>query len=184
MSGFRFNAQRVFLTYSSLPERFTPQVLLDRLSAKAEPYQYLISQEMHKEAVGNQFHLHAYLKFHEKLDTKDQGFFDVPYYSINRHPNIQSVKGRGEPVKLFRYIQKEPVRLLTNIEETRPSWLQLVEDYPNRGEFLYELMWKINRIDNYAGYKTLRDLYDHMHTNPTYNKWKKDQESMEVSRFG
>lgn len=157
MSSFRFNASRVFLTYSDLPKRFSPDILYHKISEKAEVDQYLISQEMHQ---SGSFHLHGYFKFAEKQDTKDARFFDVSYYSVPRHPNIEPVKGPSEPFKLYRYIAKDPVSLVGNIEDIRPTWLRLLEDSKSYNEFLTETMWKLNRIDNYAGYKTYRDLAD------------------------
>lgn len=159
MGTFRFNAQRVFLTYSDLPRRFTPEILLPKINEKAEVQQYCISQERHE---SGRFHLHGYFKFTVKLDTKSSEFFDVEYYSSLRHPNIEPVKGPGEPYKLWRYIQKDPVgQVLTNVEDTRPPWLRLLEDSGTYYEFLTETMWKLNRFDNYAGYRTLRELADH-----------------------
>jgi hypothetical protein len=151
--GFRFNAQKVFLTYAKTPKRLTPEILLAKISQKAEVESYLISQEQHKDGT---YHLHAYIKFAKKLDTKSERFFDIEYYRKTYHPNIQKPRNLH---KLWRYIKKEK-KFFTNIDETRPKWLVLLEDTGSYEEFLEELMWEINRIDNYAGYKTLRDLYN------------------------
>lgn len=150
---FRFNAQKVFLTYSQVGKRFTPEVLLEAISAKAEVQDYLISQEEHADGG---FHLHAYFKFTKKLDTKSQSFFDVPWYGKERHPNIQKPRSVH---KIWDYIKKDK-QYITNIQETRPVWKVLLDDAETEEEFLTGIMWQINRIDNYAGYKTLRDLRD------------------------
>jgi len=155
MTKFRFNASKVFLTYSQVTRKFNPQLVLSRISAKAGVEEYLIAQERHKDGG---YHIHAYFKFDKKLDYSSESCFDIKYWNVSHHPNIQKPKSR---YKLFRYIKKDG-NYITNIEETRPKWLQLVEDTSDKAEFLTELMWHINRIDNYAGYRTLRDLYDHI----------------------
>lgn len=129
-----------------------PQWFLTQISQKADVSEYLISQERHEDGG---YHIHAYFKFTKKLDRRDPEFFDVLYYKRRYHPNIQRVKGR---YKLFRYIKKDK-QFITNLDETRPKWLQLVQDCDTEQAFLEELMWTIGRIDNYAGYRTLRDLF-------------------------
>lgn len=149
---FRFNATRVFLTYSQTPKKLNPQVVLRHLSEKAGVDQYLISQETHKDGG---YHIHAYLKFSEKIDTRDPRFFDIDYWRVLRHPNISKVT---EVHKLWAYIKKAG-NYITNIDETRPPWQAYLEDSKDEKEFLTNLMWDINRIDNYAGYRTIRDLF-------------------------
>lgn len=175
-STFRFAAERVFLTYSDLPLKFKPQVLLTKISAKMGVKDYLISQERHLQG---RYHLHAYFKFETICDTKDQAFFDVDYYSKPRHPNIQSVKGRGAPYKLYRYILKDPVSKIGNIEDVRPPWQRILEDSQSEDEFLLELMWKLNRIDNYAGYRTFRDLARRRFERPEIESFFKKRKSEE-----
>jgi len=130
---------------------------LDRINQKAEVDQYLIAQEQHKD---EGYHLHAYVKFTSKLDTKSQSYFDIKYYGKNYHPKIQKPR---KVHKLWRYIKKDG-SYITNIDETRPKWLVNLEDYSSEEEFLMETMWDINRIDNYSGYKTYRDLWTLKHT--------------------
>lgn len=149
--SFRFNAQKVFLTYSQTKKNMHPQWVLKQISAIAEIEEYLISQERHEDGG---YHIHGYFKFTKKLDTKNPRFFDLAYYRKGYHPNIQKPKSR---YKLFRYIKKDK-QFITNIDETRPPWQVLLEETDNESDFLTELMWTIGRIDNYAGYRTLRDL--------------------------
>lgn len=153
MSSFRFNAQKVFLTYSQTKKNMHPQWVLTQIKLKAEVEEYLISQERHEDGG---YHIHAYFKFTKKLDTKNSRFFDVQYYRKGYHPNVQKPKSR---YKLFRYIKKDK-EYITNLDETRPPWKVLLEDASTHSEFLTELMWSLGRIDNYAGYRTLRDLAD------------------------
>lgn len=154
MVSFRFNAQTVYLTYSQTKQRMTPAWLLMQIATKAEVTEHLICQEQHKDGG---YHLHAYFKFAKKLDTKSSKFFDIKYYS-SYHPNIQRVKKKW---LLFKYIKKDG-EYITNIE-TRPFWLEVLEDSESNIEFLKRLMWKIGRIDNYAGYKTLTELWEQKH---------------------
>lgn len=131
-----------------------PQWLLDQISAKADVQLYVVSQERHEDGG---YHLHAYFKFSRKLDTRDSSFFDVKYYRMY-HPNIAKVTSL--PL-LLKYIKKAG-DYLENFD-SRPVWLQLMEDSDSKPEFLENLMWRIGRFDNYAGYRTLRDLYDMKH---------------------
>lgn len=149
--AFRFNASRVFLTYSQTHEKLTPEKLLSAIEAKAGVSRYCISQERHEDGG---YHIHAFFKFTEKLDTKDPRFFDVKYYR-NFHPNI--VKVTKEPM-LLKYIKK----MGASIEnfDTRPDWLVLLESFPDKVEFLTELQYRLGRYDNYSGYRNLRDLHD------------------------
>ena len=113
--------------------------------------EYLISQEQHKDGA---YHLHGYFKFYEKLDTTNPRYFDVSYYNINRHPNIQKPKTR---YRLFDYIKKEG-NFITNIEETRAFWRTLYEDQQNKEDLLFSMMTRIGNITSYSGYRTFMDL--------------------------
>ena len=138
--SFRINRYRTFNTYSQTKKNMKPAWLLQQINAKAEVEDYLISQEVHADGG---YHLHAYFKFKEKLDTKNPRFFDVEYYKKSYHPNIQKVKAQWA---LFRYIKKEG-NYITNIKETRPPWQQILEDSTNRKDFLENIMFKVDRLD-------------------------------------
>lgn len=150
---FRFNASRVFLTYSQTPKRFSSEVVLRKISEKAGVEEYLISQERHSDGG---YHIYGYFKFTEKLDTRATDYFDLEYYRQGYHPNIQKVT---KVWKLWDYIKKDK-QYITNIVETRPTWLRILEDSNDLEEALTSIMWSVGRIDNYAGYRTLRDLLD------------------------
>lgn len=122
-----------------------------QIGVKAGIDQYLIAQERHKDGG---YHLHAYFKFDRKLDWNSAKCFNVKYYK-DYHPSIERIKHKWH---MLKYIKKEG-EYITNMSETRPPWLVLLEDSSTRLEFLEGLMWKINRIDNYAGYRTLTDLW-------------------------
>lgn len=154
-TGFRLNRRDVFLTYSRTTKRFSPHVVLRQLEDKAEIKHYVISQEQHKEAKKRNFHIHAYIEFPDKIDVKNERFFDLEYYGQIYHPNIQRPKKKWQ---LLEYIKKDN-EYIENFE-SRPGWKVILDDSTTDEEFLTQIMWRVNRIDNYAGYKTLRDLWD------------------------
>lgn len=157
--AFRLNRRDVFLTYSRTPKNFNPQLVLRKLSEKAEIEQYCIAQEKHAEVKRRPFHIHAYIQFEEKVDIKNQEYFDLSYYGVNYHPNIQAPKKKH---LVLRYIRKDG-QFIENFD-SRPLWLKLIQDFPDETDFLQEILYHVNRIDNYAGYRTLRDLYQKYHS--------------------
>ncbi len=159
---FRFNAIKVFLTYSQTPPKLTTHKLLKLINAKAEVDDYLIAVEEHEDGG---LHLHAYFKFSAKLDTKDYRFFDLKYWGKVHHPNIAKVTALPE---LLKYIRKDG-QFISNFDY-RPPWMLLLEN-KTASQFLEALMYKINRIDNYAGYRTIRDL----HLAVLQGKWKTEK---------
>lgn len=152
MTGYRFNAQHVFLTYAQTKKLQTPSKLLKVVGTRAEIEKYLISQERH---VDGGYHLHAYLKFTKKLDRTSEGLFGWTYYNKLNLPHVQLPRTKH---KLWAYIKKDK-DFITNMDETRPRWLVNLEDSSDLEEFLLATMWDVNRIDNYAGYRTYRDLW-------------------------
>lgn len=93
MSDFRLNSRSVFLTYPKCP--LAPSCILESLQANAKygslMKEWWISQEEHADG---DLHIHAYIKFSEKLDLRCNRSFDVTCgdTSITYHPNIQSPK--------------------------------------------------------------------------------------------
>ncbi len=153
--GPRFNAQRMFLTYSQTTPRLTPEVVLLYLEKKAEIFRirdYLISHETHKD--GGK-HIHAYLKFETKLDIKNMIFMDIVYYRKVYHPNIQKVT---QVHKLWEYIKKEK-RYITNLKETRPLWKVMVEESATKQELLESLLWYYGDKNQYLQSRLILDLY-------------------------
>lgn len=149
---FRFAASTVFLTYSQTPGKLTPDMLLAKISEKVGVEQYLIAQERHED-LG--YHLHAYFKFDKKLDTRDPRFFDVKYYRVY-HPNVQRVKRK---YSLWRYIKKSG-SYITSGFESRPAWQVVLEDNDTEHDFLTDIMFRVGRLDNYAGYRSLIRLWE------------------------
>lgn len=155
----RINRSDVFLTYGKVLPRMDPPFMLKKFQEIAGDYgieEYLISQEVG--SLRQSHHIHAYLKFKKKFDLQDKDStkkFDFKYWGVNYHPNIQRPV---QKFKLWRYIKKDK-DYITNIDETRPRWLTLVEDCDNDLDFYTEVMWTVNRLDNYAGYSTLVKLW-------------------------
>lgn len=173
LRSFRFNAEKVFLTYSQTRRNMTHQWLLDRLNAKSEVYEYLISQERHK---GGGYHLHAYVHFHSTLDTKNVNYFDVVHYSTGYHPNIKKpdFSGNGR-YRLYDYIKKDG-NYITNLVETRPAWQAIKEDatsWPSAIEMLQE---QIVSVKSGAGYQNMMKLLA-MELGISWNTFMKDLES-------
>ena len=153
MKGYRFNAQRTFLTYSQTKKLMTPNKLLELVRQRAGIQDYMIAQEKHKDGG---FHLHAYFKFQEKLDRSASKLFLWEYYRKKYMPNVQKIRSVH---KVWKYIKKDG-KFITNLDETRPVWLVNIQDSETTVEFLEKTMWDLNRYDNYAGYRTYRDLWD------------------------
>lgn len=159
---FRFNAQTVFLTYSQTPRKLTPEMVLLKISQKADVEHYLISQEIHKDGG---YHIHAYFKFTEKLDKRDPRFFDIKYYKMY-HPNVQRVKSK---YSLWRYIKKDGSYISSDFE-SRPPWQVILHESDTDMDFYMDIMFKVNRIDNYAGYRTLLKLWE-LKTNKSVERY-------------
>lgn len=133
MSKFKFQATRVFLTYSQCPA--TPELLLEHFKdlfegRKEDIKEYLICQEKHKETNG--YHLHAYIRLSSRLSITNSRFFDlelihdyvtnetcsdgetdIDEYNKIYHPNIEAVKNYKHVTK---YIKKDGI-FITNINE-------------------------------------------------------------------
>ena len=152
MTGYRFNAQHAFVTYAQTKKLQSPTKLLRLVASRAGVENYLISQERHKDGG---FHLHGYFKFEKKQDRDSENLFGWSYYGKLHMPHIQMPRKKH---KLWEYIKKDK-NFITNLDETRPKWLVALEDSTGHEEFLLTTMWELNRIDNYAGYRTYRDLW-------------------------
>ena len=153
---FRFAAQRAFLTYSQTTLSMTPDWLLEnhtKILEKVELTEYLICQEIHADGG---YHLHCYLKFNRKLDTKNSRFFDVMYYSQRYHPNVQKVKNVHS---LWSYLKKDNV-YITNMKETRPKWLVILDGVQSQEEAHMAIMWNPKLFRNYSVYRSFMKLLE------------------------
>jgi len=81
---FRINSRSVFLTYPQCS--LDKQILLNFLaSLKHEASYIIVCHEKHKDGSP---HLHAVVKFQNKVDIKKETYFDINGF----HPNIQTTK--------------------------------------------------------------------------------------------
>lgn len=168
--SFRLNVSQVFLTYSQVNKRMDQQWLLkqiNRITGNCVS-EYLISLEKHKDGG---LHLHAYIKFSKRIDTKKQSYFDVVSYRHNYHPNIQKIKdfSRNTPyeigtkqVKLksgevvdkpiyerfhysskFKLFQyiKKDGAYITNMKSTKPPLFELLDSHTDEDAFDRDLMY-------------------------------------------
>jgi len=91
---FRLNAKNVFLTYPQCTH--TANALGEHLSA-LKPTRFIkVVREKHRD--GN-YHLHVLLQWVDKLNIRDQRFFDFR----GHHPNIQAVRSISD---VHEYISK------------------------------------------------------------------------------
>ncbi len=139
---FRFARRKAFLTYPRTPKRLTPQVFLDKVTymlserpKKVGVDRYIISQELHKEGGSKPMHLHAYLEFDNKLETENSRLFDMEYYNGTYHPKIE--KKLINHYRVIRYIEKDPVLMITNIpvDQRIPGLLNIARTAKNDLEY-------------------------------------------------
>ncbi len=152
-SKFRFNSQKVFLTYPNLPTKLRLGAFKRQLNLIAEIKRYCISKELHK---NGRAHIHAYLEFFEKQDFKSETCFDLIHYG-RRHPNIQKPKSFH---KLIRYIKKDGDYITNLPNHGIPEWKRLlaIED---EKEFLEEILWTNGGgLTSYANIKLLQQIRD------------------------
>lgn len=135
--SFRFQNRELCVTYSALTEGQirqpieTAKELLDHLLTlkhnDVSVEQCIISKEKHE---NGEFHFHGYIKFTEKLVTRNSRFLD--YKGI--HPNIQAVRDRK---KWITYITKDGEYVTHNITISKETikktknhdavWTQAIE---------------------------------------------------------
>jgi len=137
MVDFRFSAKNAFLTYAQCPIDKAQALLL--LSEKRSIEEYVVAEELHQD--GGR-HLHCFLQFTSKLDTRDSRYFDLLHDGHTYHPNItkpRSVKN------VITYIQKDGDFLVSHgLQELieKKSWGQLRAEATTVGEYL-------NRVERY-----------------------------------
>lgn len=95
---FRYNAKRVFLTYTK--STFTKEEVLSHLQTYSKTESYVISSEKHQDGTD---HIHAVVVFSKKLDTIDPRFFDFK----GVHPNIEVPKTKEDLRRVARYVAKD-----------------------------------------------------------------------------
>jgi len=132
MAPFRFNAQKVFLTYAQCGE-MTKEDVMETLVNRYACTKWMLGEEEH--ADGGR-HIHAYFEFSKKLNLKTQDCFDVNTGENQYHPNIKSVsRGKANIEKVLKYIQKEDPCVLTNIDPTL-TWAEIKDQASDAEEYL------------------------------------------------
>lgn len=122
--SFRFNAKTCFLTFAQCS--LSKEEVLERLT-QAHPIQdYIVARERHQD--GN-YHIHCYLRFSKKIDSRNPRVFDV----LDHHPNIKALT----KVDAYRNAQKYAKKdgdFLTNIEETLGKRTLLFKELQDEGD--------------------------------------------------
>ena len=90
---FRFNGMQAFLTYPRC--ELDKQELVDFLQTFGPTDRYIVCREEHKDGTP---HLHAYVKWHKKLNLSNERCFDLG----GHHPNITSPKSYYAVCKYVR----------------------------------------------------------------------------------
>jgi len=126
-SRFRFCNKRVFLTYPQSGDIST-ETVRDFLRDTRGASWYTVALEQH-EGGGN--HIHAYAEWRERVDVRDERYFDV----AGLHPNIQPVRNR---TKCIGYVQKDG-NYIGNVSvegSTTTKYAALISESRGSEEFL------------------------------------------------
>lgn len=121
---FRLQASRLFLTYPKcgLPKEEALLLLQEKVEAKSVTLvNYLIAAEKHKDGTD---HLHAYLELSEKIDVRDQSYFDL----LNFHGNYQGCRS-AEAVKKYcskdgTFVKSEGLKLEKSSTKMSTTFLE------------------------------------------------------------
>lgn len=137
-TSFRFSSRSVFLTYSQVPCSFTKETVLYDIDARYPVKDYCIGEEQHED--GGR-HIHAYLVFIRKVDSRDVSLFDISCFNDEGevegyHPNMQPVKrGKAHQQRLIDYVTKEDTEPLTNINEPM-AWGEMIAAAKSADDFM------------------------------------------------
>jgi len=133
MTNFRFSSSKVLLTYSQVCEAFTAETILYDFEARFRIDTYVIGEERHED--GGR-HYHAAITFKNKLDTRDQTYFDIACGEHQHHPNIKSIqRGQANLDRARDYCRKEDPAPLSNVTE-KLTWGEMIAQSNTANEFL------------------------------------------------
>lgn len=165
--GFRFKAQKIFLTYPRTLESmdagwFRKRWMYEfrKLDRKVGVLDYIFAQETHKKPKGNSLHhVHVYVNFDGNFETENPRIFDISHYSKVYHPNVSSVRNRD---KCINYVTKGR-NFVTNMKDKDmyPRWRYLLDQYHRREISEYELRVQMGyevSIGSAAGWKNFEKL--------------------------
>lgn len=120
---FRLNAKGFLLTYPKCDE--TKEDLLEFLASKGVLTSYVVARELHQD---QSYHLHAYVLYEKKVDTRSSTFFD-----FNRHhPNVKTAQSAQAKSNYSKYCKKDG-DFITNIEEKKGTRQILAETILQEG---------------------------------------------------
>lgn len=133
ISRYRLSAKTVFATWPRCD--ITPEDMLAKIRSLALPSaatleEYVIAQEDHQD--GGK-HLHAYLTFSNKLETKNPRWLDVD----GHHPNVQ---GCRSPKNVLTYVTKGGIYIssspIAELEDQGQSWGEIIKNSSSVEDFL------------------------------------------------
>jgi len=96
--GYRVQGKHFILTYPQTDHGEGRQAVLSLLR-RLGPKRYLVGRENHQDGSP---HIHVYVEFHQKLNIRDQRFFDIECGC--KHPNIQSCRSFRASIQ---YVSKD-----------------------------------------------------------------------------
>lgn len=88
---FRISARKIYLTYSQVDEKLSPQHILEQIKHKTmKPlFDYVIAKECHQD--GN-LHFHVLLLFQKKVNFTNAKVLDIEFQEKIYHGNYQAVR--------------------------------------------------------------------------------------------
>lgn len=129
---FRFNAQKVLLTYSQCGGLSKEEVLFT-LQERYAVNLHCCAEETHDD--GGR-HIHILLSFQKKLDVKGSDCFDINDGIQQHHPNIKTVqRGAANWEKAHDYVEKEDPCPLCNIKR-KLGWDEVLEQATSAVHYL------------------------------------------------
>lgn len=129
---FRFDAIKVFLTYSQVGER-TKEDIFFTIDERYPVKDFFLGEERHQD--GGR-HIHAVFVFKAKVSSRSAQCFDVWDGEKWLHPNIKTIRrGKAHLETVVEYAGKDDPHPLTNME-SKPSWGELIEQSNTAQEFL------------------------------------------------
>jgi len=130
--SFRFQAERVLLTYSQTGT-LTKEEVFFTLKERFNIELHCLGQESHDDGG---WHIHVLLKFNKKIDKRGDDIFDIFDGTNNYHPNISPVKrGKTNWERAHEYVEKEDPCPYCNIKK-RLTWEEIGQKAATAEEFL------------------------------------------------
>lgn len=124
MNSFRFNARNIFLTYPRCT--LSKEEVLQALQDKFDVESYTIARELHQDGTP---HLHCYITFSAKIDTRDSRAFDV----VGFHPNIKKVN-KGQAARNIQAYTQKGGDYVTNRDEVLGKRAMLFKSLQEEGD--------------------------------------------------